>query len=765
MISQKAKNLKLLSKYLNKSNGTVPKFYVVKCSDYLKNKKKTLHIISKKFKKNIKLILRSASNFEDTKNYSNAGKFSSKLSKNNINHLEKKMDGLCNSLSKKDQIIVQIFIDRPEYSGVIFTRDINDNSPYYTLNIDYSNRTDLVTSGRKNISMKTYIIHRSLKYLNKKFSKLIKTIKEIEKIFQNEKIDIEFAYKNRKIMIFQCRKLYNIQKFKNININNSLFNIEKKIDKLQKPLPFITGKKTIFSNMADWNPAEIIGVKPNSLALSLYEKLITDDVWSKQRIDFGYKNVQPYPLMYSLGGSPYIDLRIDFNSFLIKNLKEKQSKKIIDYFIKKIDMKPSLHDKIEYEIFPTYYSFSNKRYLELQKIIGKKLLKTYKRSLYDITFSSFFNDKKLKNEIFDIQNLSTKLAEIKLSKISILHKIYLTLHYCKKLGTLNFASMARKAFIASEYVNDLKSLGILNDDDIKNFYGSVNSISKNIQKDLYLVAKKKITKEKFLHEYGHLRPSTYFINNKNYSKNFENYFNLKDTFEIKNKNFKLTNKIKIKTEKLLKKNKFNYSSKSFFDHLRFCLEKREEFKLIFTKGINDIFEYIKVMGKRLNIKSNDLEHLSIDALLNNFNNLSLINLENIIKENIKLNKIKLNEQKNIKLPDLIRNSKDIYFYEKQNLKGNFITNKIIVGKIKFYKNNLKSFNNKIVVLENADPGYDFLFSYKIKGLITKYGGPNSHMAIRCAEYQIPAIIGMTEHYDDLKENQIISINCFQKKII
>ena len=49
--------------------------------------------------------------------------------------------------------------------------------------------------------------------------------------------------------------------------------------------------------------------------------------------------------------------------------------------------------------------------------------------------------------------------------------------------------------------------------------------------------------------------------------------------------------------------------------------------------------------------------------------------------------------------------------------------------------------DKIVLIENADPGFDFLFSYKIKGLITKYGGANSHMAIRCMELGLPAIIG------------------------
>ena len=34
------------------------------------------------------------------------------------------------------------------------------------------------------------------------------------------------------------------------------------------------------------------------------------------------------------------------------------------------------------------------------------------------------------------------------------------------------------------------------------------------------------------------------------------------------------------------------------------------------------------------------------------------------------------------------------------------------------------------------------FSHKIKGLVTKYGGFNSHMSIRCSELNIPAAIGV-----------------------
>ena len=44
-------------------------------------------------------------------------------------------------------------------------------------------------------------------------------------------------------------------------------------------------------------------------------------------------------------------------------------------------------------------------------------------------------------------------------------------------------------------------------------------------------------------------------------------------------------------------------------------------------------------------------------------------------------------------------------------------------------------------IPSADPGFDWLFAYPIAGLITAWGGANSHMAIRAGELGLPAVIG------------------------
>ena len=69
----------------------------------------------------------------------------------------------------------------------------------------------------------------------------------------------------------------------------------------------------------------------------------------------------------------------------------------------------------------------------------------------------------------------------------------------------------------------------------------------------------------------------------------------------------------------------------------------------------------------------------------------------------------------IKFPDFIRSSDEMYLFKQSNKKGNYITTKSIIGKIIELKNlrNINQISNKIVLLKNADPGYDFIFSKKL----------------------------------------------------
>ena len=118
------------------------------------------------------------------------------------------------------------------------------------------------------------------------------------------------------------------------------------------------------------------------------------------------------------------------------------------------------------------------------------------------------------------------------------------------------------------------------------------------------------------------------------------------------------------------------------------------------------------------------------------------------------------------MPETIIKADDVFYFFEKAGKTNFVTSKSTTGKIMFVslKNNL-NLNGKIAVIESADPGYDFIFNANIQGLITKYGGANSHMSIRCSELNIPAAIGVgNKVYENLKKASSVELNCQLNKI-
>ena len=179
----KAEALKYLNSKLAKDKKViVPKFIFFEKDNYLNNKKNIIQKIIRKFSKNI--ILRSSAKEEDGLSSSLAGKYNSfKILKPNVKNLEENIDLIIKDFkNKKDQIIVQNFVSKMDLSGVIFTKDPRTGSDYFVVNYDMSGETNLVTSGSKNLSMKTIYVYKNKFSYSTKFKKILDKIKFIEKI-------------------------------------------------------------------------------------------------------------------------------------------------------------------------------------------------------------------------------------------------------------------------------------------------------------------------------------------------------------------------------------------------------------------------------------------------------------------------------------------------------------------------------------------------------------------------------------------------------
>ena len=738
----------------------IPQTYIFKADDFKKNKEYYYSVIAKKFKD--KIAVRSSNFFEDKSNKTLAGKFYSILnidsnsSQSVISSIDKTIKSYSNYNHKKNEVLIQDMIKNVKYSGVIFTQDTKNNSPYFKIDYTKSKDTTLVTSGLVNPETFIYFRHSKIKPKEKFLSKLIKSTEEIIKIFKINNLDIEFAInKNNQVFIIQIRELKTDKTKLLLNTTSDLKKLEKKIDKLQNSHAHLLGKTTYFGVMPDWNPAEIIGFRPKPLALSLYKELITDHVWSKNRLLFGYRDVTSSHLMTTFFGIPYIDLRVDFNSWLPASLSEKTSNKLINYYLKKFKKQVHLHDKIEFDLLFTCLNFSSKKKLSKLKKSGfnKKEIREIYNSLKKILNLTIKNFSLLKT---DLKTLEKRYDHINNSKMYTIDKIYWLIEDCKRYGTYPFAGFARCGFVAIELLNSLVENKIISEEQKSKFLQSTNTITSDMKNE-YI----KLSKRDFLKKYGHVRPNSYEITSLNYENAYNAYFSKKKFSKNKKTNsYNFNEEIKSKINKFLKSKSININADNFVIFLKDSIKLREYSKFLFSKNLNKILELIKMISERNGIKRQEAAFLEISDIINLYYNLDGRDLSEIFREKIENNKNIYENNLKISLPEVILDKKDIYFFKPLKTKINFIGKKIVYGSTYLLTNDENreiNMDNKIVLIENADPGYDFIFSHKILGLVTKFGGMNSHMAIRCSENDIQAAIGVGEKLFNLlsKDKKII----------
>ena len=120
----------------------------------------------------------------------------------------------------------------------------------------------------------------------------------------------------------------------------------------------------------------------------------------------------------------------------------------------------------------------------------------------------------------------------------------------------------------------------------------------------------------------------------------------------------------------------------------------------------------------------------------------------------------------VRLHHLIVEPDDIDVVSPARGQPTFITDKSVTARTRhLHTNEGGDLDGRIVLIESADPGFDWIFAHDIAGLITQYGGANSHMAIRCAEFGLPAAIGCAERlFSALLKGSVIELNCAARKV-
>lgn len=724
--------------------------------------------------KGLRVVIRSSARSEDGFTASNAGAYTSLLGVELNSEFKESVDQVVASYGKvksTDQVLIQPMVEDVSLSGVAFTRTLEHGAPWYIINYETSGATDGITSGgvKDHDTLVLRRTHAGKKLPDSCLDRVVAAITETESLLGYDALDIEFALDcNEEVHIFQVRPL-TIDRG-GVTDAQCEDAIEQAIDTWQRlsacPVHIPGDVPSMYGIMPDWNPAEIIGTCPGLLAENLYRYLIMDEIWAAQRAEYGYRDVRPSPLLVSFAGRPYVDVRASFASFIPATVSDDLAGHLLSFYLSWLADQPALHDKIEFEVIPTCLTsaFPNwSRRLREDGGFSDEQITSLKDGLYVITKNAFF---RYKLDLNTIEQLSKRFNRIQSQhSLDPLESARILLDDCRRFGTLPFAHLARSGFVATTLLKDAESAGIITNAARTSFLSSIRTVSHELTSDARAVSQGEISWEDFVTRYGHLRPGTYDITSPRYDMDPERF--LRPLVEHAKKSEEPLGNLEPWN---LERDKFFESLQNFGlpadpqqveEFLRQAIQGREYAKFIFSRNLSAALEDFAVIGKLMGLDRNELAHLSLDSLLT-------LREEGYVKPGtgLRLRELSRTGQERCKiagaseLPPLITQLTDIDAFIIGSDRPNFFGTKSVTADcLDLSREADVETSGRIVLIPQADPGYDWLFGQGIAALITMYGGANSHMAIRAAEFGLPAAIGVGEQkYRQLCNAQVLELD-------
>jgi phosphohistidine swiveling domain-containing protein len=183
---------------------------------------------------------------------------------------------------------------------------------------------------------------------------------------------------------------------------------------------------------------------------------------------------------------------------------------------------------------------------------------------------------------------------------------------------------------------------------------------------------------------------------------------------------------------------------------------------VFTRSLSDALSLLGRLGAEHGFTPDDLSFAHIDCIHRLY--ASSERPSDVLGESIAEGRTRHRVTRQILLPPLLMNPADVTGFHQQVAAPNFITSKEAMGEVQA-ADPAANLSRSIVMLPNADPGYDWIFSRDIAGFITAYGGANSHMAVRACELGLPAVIGAGERlYEQWSQARRLRLDCLNRQV-
>jgi glutamine kinase len=651
--------------------------------------------------------------------------------------------------SPANQVLVQPLLKNVRFVAVISTMDRDTAAPYFTFTYsDVPDGTDAITSGTGR-SLRQYV---RLKACREKcpthdLDLALAAVTEVEAL-AGVPLEVELAVDAAgHVCLFQARPVIDCSRGQSAPAAEIESTLEHLVSEIR---PGGGPDADIFGVMPDWNPAELIGVKPTALAFSCYDRLFAAQSWAEARRDLGYHDMTGTRLVRSFAGCPYVDVRASFSSLTPAGLTPELREKLVRFHLTVLRQHPHLHDKVEFDVVISCLSpgFARKARKLAANGFPESEIAALETALRHLT-AELLAPELVSADMHRVANLprfmpaSGGLAER-------LRAVLDGMETCERQGALPFARLARLAFVAVQCLKEFVAEGQLQPVEFDTFFRSLRTAVSQLHHDLARVRTGGMSLPDFHTHYGHLRPGTYDLMSRRYDEAFETYFgpvlaaDSRSEPEAPEEGMRpLSPWSREALGGFLSQVRAGMTPDDLLAFFKAAIESREQAKLQFTRLLSDCLREIQAACATAGIAAQDAQHLRLEDL--DTAAAAGPGAADVLHQCIARNRAAYRRTLSVRLPDLILRREDFLHFDAHLQSPNFITKAAATGRV-VTESGLSgaALAGAVVCVRAADPGYDWIFVHGIGGLVTRFGGANSHMAVRCAELGIPAVIGCGE---------------------
>jgi hypothetical protein len=330
--------------------------------------------------------------------------------------------------------------------------------------------------------------------------------------------------------------------------------------------------------------------------------------------------------------------------------------------------------------------------------------------------------------------------------------------------------IARHAFIAEALLRSAERRAAFAPGRLEQFRQSLQTVAGRLVAAMREAQGSARARRAFLARFGHLRPGTYDILSARYDERPDLFEDQRPSEPSRagRRRFALASSESRHLGLLLREAGLPASAEAMMRYCAAAIVGREHAKFVFSRNLSDALSLIARWGEEAGLSRENLADLPIEMMLDSFVRPTLtghlVHLKAVAEQYRALG----DAYHAIPLSYLIRSVHDIHVVPVHRSAPNFVTRRRVVGPVRHLdgRRGAKGLANAVVCIENADPGFDWIFVRGISGLITKYGGANSHMAIRCAELGLPAAIGVGEQlFGRVVAAGRVNLNCLDRTLV